>query len=123
MECGLIRNYSYMNNDLALTTIDNIFLILTTVTILFLIWMIETAWRNEDRKIYLLVLIFLPISLTYYIYKYWEEMRFKCFIIVLLLIIILFISAVTKHNFTERILALLQIISIWPYYAVMALIK
>jgi hypothetical protein len=107
-----------MNDDvLGANLSDDLFLIFAFGVALILFWFLETVWRNERRG--LIFIFFFPPCLLYFIIKYWEETRAKCFFAALFWIMMILINAVTHNDFTMRLLALLQVVGLWPYYVFM----
>lgn len=105
-----------MNEVVGKQLIDSIFQVLVFSCLLLIFWILETVWRNDKRGIIFIVIF--PPCLIYYIIKYWDESRGKCFFAALLAVMILLISGVTEYNFMLRLWDLIIVVSLWPYYLV-----
>lgn len=103
-----------MNNIIGNNSLEDLFKILFLCTALLIFWIIETVRRN--KKIEAVWILIFPPCILYFIIKYWQDTRGKCFFVVTFAAVVFLISAVTHYNFAERIWGILQIISIWPYH-------
>jgi len=104
-----------MNDYIDEDFINKLMMLLALAAALIVFWILETVWRNEKRGLVLVAMF--PPAILYFIIKYWEETRAKCFFAALFVVMLVLISAVTHYDFGMRILALFKIVSIWPYYA------
>lgn len=104
-----------MHDLIDANAIENLYLLFVTASFLILFWIIEVFWYNRDHKAWLIFLF--PPVIIYFILKYWDQTKARCFFAVLLFVIILIIGALTDYNFSERIFVLFTKICIWPYYA------
>ncbi len=95
---------------------DKIFQLFVIATVMMLAWLLEAAWKNDKRWI-LPILIF-PPCVVIFAYKYWEETRARCFFISLLLAVMLIIGGVVGFNLAARVIQMLEVIVLWPYFVV-----
>jgi hypothetical protein len=103
-----------MDNVIGNNSIEDLFKILALGASLLIFWIIETVRRNNKKEV-LWIAIF-PPSILFFIVKYWEETRGKCFFVALFIVMVFFIGAVTHHNFAGRLGLILETVALWPYY-------
>lgn len=108
-----------MNESISVGAIDSLYELFVLGICLIVFWILESVWRNN--KYGLIFIIIFPPTLIYFIIKYWDETRGKCFFAAMLFMMILLISAVTDYNYCARIWHLIQSISFWAYYGFLRL--
>ena len=104
-----------MNDLLGDSAIQNLFMLFVATNFAIIFWFLEAVWR--ENKSAAISIFFFQALILFFIFKYWEKNRFKYFIAALFMIIVILIGAVTRYSFITRLMALLQLVSIWPYHA------
>lgn len=105
----------YIGADyIATNGVDNMYMVFVFAGAMLMFWIVEAIRRNE--KVAAVWILLLPVSIIFYIVKYWEDTRGKLLFVALYIIVVLLIGGVADYNFAERIASLLQIVAVWPYH-------
>jgi len=99
---------------------NNLYMFFVFTSALAFFWLLEVVWANDKRWLPLIIL--LPATIVFFIVKYWEEIRFRCFIAALLMVIILLVGGLVGRNFFVEICQLWFKLMLWPYFVGKALL-